>query len=50
MCLFFSVILHRNGTQENVGEQLAAMGVPKHDIAVRFHPPYIRQYTDYAVS
>ncbi|RCJ25399.1 FdxN element excision controlling factor protein [Nostoc sp. ATCC 43529] len=39
-----------NGTEEDVGEQLVAMGVPKHDIVVGFHTPYMRQYTDYAVS
>ncbi|MDZ7956721.1 MAG: XisI protein [Aulosira sp. DedQUE10] len=39
-----------NGTEEDVGEELAAMGVPKHDIVVGFHPPYMRPYTDYAVS
>ncbi|MEH2070248.1 MAG: XisI protein [Nostoc sp.] len=39
-----------NGTEEDVGEQLVAMGVPKHHIVVGFHPPYVRQYTDYAVS
>ncbi len=39
-----------NGTEEDVGEKLAAMGVPKHDIVVGFHPPYMRPYTDYAMS
>jgi XisI protein len=39
-----------NGTEEDVGEQLVAMGVAKQDIVVGFHPPYIRQYTDYAVG
>jgi hypothetical protein len=39
-----------NGTEEDVGETLTAMGVPKYDIVVGFQPPYIRQYTDYAVG
>ncbi len=39
-----------NGTEEDVGEQLTAMGVPKHDIVVGFQPSYIRQYTDYTVG
>lgn len=39
-----------NGTEEEVGERLVAMGVPKHDIVVGFHPPYIRQYTEYAMG
>ncbi|MEH1941710.1 MAG: element excision factor XisI family protein [Nostoc sp.] len=29
---------------------MVAMGVTKQDILVGFHPPYIRQYTDYAVG
>ncbi|MEC4814971.1 MAG: XisI protein [Scytonema sp. PMC 1069.18] len=39
-----------NGTEEEVGEQLVAMGVPKHDIVVGFHPPYVRPFTDFAVG
>jgi XisI protein len=39
-----------NSTEDEVGEQLSAMGVPKDDIVVGFHPPYIRKLTDYAVS
>ncbi len=39
-----------NGTEEEVGEQLVAMGVPKHDIVVGFHPPYVRPFTNFAVS
>jgi len=29
-----------NGTEEEVGERLVEMGIPKHDIVVGFHPPY----------
>ena len=39
-----------NGTEEDVGEWLVKKGVPRHDIVVGFHPPYIRQWTDYAVG
>lgn len=39
-----------NGTEEEVGDRLVEMGVPKQDIVVGFHPPYVRQYTDYAVG
>lgn len=39
-----------NGTEEEVGQRLIEMGVPKHDIVVGFHPPYMRKYTDYAVG
>jgi XisI protein len=39
-----------NSTEDEVGEQLSAMGIPKDDIVVGFHPPYVRRLTDYAVS
>ncbi|WP_416212084.1 element excision factor XisI family protein [Nostoc sp. ChiVER01] len=29
---------------------MSGYGSTKHDIVVGFHPPYIQQYTDYAVS
>lgn len=39
-----------SGTEEEVGERLVEMGIPKHDIVVGFHPPYVRKFTDYAVG
>ena len=39
-----------NGTEEEVGDRLVEMGIPKQDIVVGFHPPSVRQYTDYAVG
>lgn len=39
-----------NSTEEEVGDRLSAIGLPKHDIVVGFHPPDIRKLTDYAVS
>jgi hypothetical protein len=39
-----------NSTEEEVGDRLSAMGIPKHDIVVGFHPPYIRKWTDYAAG
>jgi hypothetical protein len=39
-----------NGTEEEVGERLVEMGIPKHDIVVGFHPSYMRKFTDYAVG
>ena len=39
-----------NGTEEEVGDRLLEMGIPKQDIVVGFHPPYLRQFTDYAVG
>lgn len=44
------VWLQWNGTEEEVGERLIKMGIPQKDIVVGFHPPYMRQYTDYALG
>lgn len=42
--------LQWNGTEDDVGEALVQMGVPKEAIVIGFHPAYVRQYTDYAVG
>jgi XisI protein len=39
-----------NGTDIDIGEELAELGVPKHHIVIGFHPPYMRQLTEYAVG
>jgi hypothetical protein len=39
-----------NGTEEEVGDRIIEMGIPQQDIVVGFHPPYVRQMTDYAVG
>ncbi|MEB3278144.1 MAG: XisI protein [Lyngbya sp.] len=39
-----------NGTEEDVAQTLVEMGVPKEDIVIGFHPPSMRQYTEYAVN
>lgn len=39
-----------NGTEEDVADELVKMGVPKDDIAIGFHPPYMRKYTEYAMG
>ncbi|NES94016.1 MAG: XisI protein [Desertifilum sp. SIO1I2] len=39
-----------NGTEEEVGDRLVEMGIPKQDIVVGFHPPFVRPFTDYAVG
>ena len=39
-----------NGTEEEVGERLVEMGLPKHDVVVGFHPPHMRKFTDYALG
>ncbi len=39
-----------NGTEVGVAEELLALGVPKEDIVLGYHSPYMRQFTEYAVS
>jgi XisI protein len=44
------VWLQHNGTEAEIGEELAEIGIPKQDIVVGFHAPYKRQFTAYAVE
>lgn len=37
-----------NGTEIDVAEEFVNIGVPKSDIVIGFHPPNLRQFTDYA--
>lgn len=39
-----------NGTEDDIAEELVALGVPKQDIVLGFQPPFIRQFTDYATG
>jgi hypothetical protein len=39
-----------NGTEIDVAEALMKMGVAQKDIVIGFHPPYLRQYTEYAIA
>ncbi|MFH7027815.1 MAG: XisI protein [Heteroscytonema crispum UTEX LB 1556] len=39
-----------NGTEDDIAAELMEMGVPKQDIVLGFHTPYMRQFTDFAVS
>ena len=42
--------IQQNGTEIDLGQELVDIGVPKSDIVVGFHPPYMRQFTEFAVS
>ncbi|MBD6620792.1 XisI protein [Komarekiella sp. 'clone 1'] len=42
--------LQHNGTEYEVAEELANLGIPKQNIVIGFHSPFKRQFTDYAVS
>ncbi|MBD2596899.1 XisI protein [Nostoc spongiaeforme FACHB-130] len=42
--------LQWNGTEDDIAADLVELGVPKQDIVLGFHSPYMRQFTDYAVG
>lgn len=42
--------IQHNSTDIDIGEELVNLGVKKEDIIIGFHPPYLRQFTDYAVN
>ena len=39
-----------DGTEYSVANELVDRGVPKHDIVLAYRTPFMRQYTDFAVS
>lgn len=39
-----------NGTEDDLAQELVELGVPKTDIVIGFHTPYMRQFTEYAVG
>jgi len=55
-CIFhFDIIdgkiwLQENNTDLEIDEYLEEMGISPKEIVVGFHPPYVRKYSDYAVS
>ncbi len=42
--------LQYNGTEIDFAEELMKQGVPKQDIVIGFHSPFMRQFTEYAVG
>lgn len=42
--------LQQNLTDQNPGEDLVAMGVPRENIVLGLQPPYKRPYTDYGAA
>ena len=44
------VWLQNNQTDILVAEDLVEYGIPKEDIVLGFHPPYVREHTGFAVS
>jgi hypothetical protein len=39
-----------DGTEVGMANELVALGVPKEDIVLAFHPPSKRSYTGFAVN
>lgn len=44
------VWIQYDGTSWPVADELTAAGIPHEDIVLGFHPPEVRQHTDYAVG
>ena len=42
--------IQRDGTEDGITDKLVVEGIPKKDIILAFHPPEIRQYTEFAIS
>lgn len=42
--------IQHNATDVDIAEELVSNGVPREDIVLGFQPPYLREYTDYAVG
>ncbi len=44
------VWIQYDGTEDGIGYDLEAAGIPKHDIVPAFHPENVRPHTGYGVS
>jgi alpha-D-ribose 1-methylphosphonate 5-triphosphate synthase subunit PhnL len=42
--------IQHNMTEIDLAQELVRLGVPKEDIVLGFHSPFMRQFTEYAVS
>jgi hypothetical protein len=42
--------LQYNGTEIDFADELIKQGVPKQDVVIGFHSPFMRQFTEYAVN
>ncbi|MBW4510287.1 MAG: XisI protein [Scytonematopsis contorta HA4267-MV1] len=40
--------IQHDGTEVGIATQLVELGVPKDDIVLGFHSPYMRQFTEFA--
>jgi len=42
--------IQHDGTENGVADELVAMGIPKENIVLAFHPVYVRQHTGFAIQ
>jgi hypothetical protein len=42
--------VQHDGTEDAIADELVKKGVPKQDIVLGYHAPYVRQYTEFAVG
>ena len=42
--------IQHDGTEEGIANRLVEMGVPKQDIILAFHEPYVRQFTGFGMG
>jgi hypothetical protein len=42
--------IQHDGTEVGIANQLVELGVPKQDIVLAFHEPYVRQFTDFGTG
>ncbi|MEM9537897.1 MAG: XisI protein [Cyanobacteria bacterium P01_E01_bin.42] len=42
--------IQHDGTEIAIADELLNLGVPKEDIVLAFHSPYMRQFTDFSVG
>ncbi len=42
--------IQHDGTEVGIADELVALGVPKQDIVLAYHSPYMRKFTEFAVG
>lgn len=42
--------IYRDGIEDGIANDLLSAGIPKEKIVLGFHPPEVRQYTEFAVN
>jgi XisI protein len=46
----YKIWIEEDWTEDGVATDLLNAGVPKEDIVLAFHPPHLRQYTEFAIA